>query len=206
MARVIGGILLMVAALSAVGRFEIFGLAWEVPDAADWKLEGEGAGGVLHLVTGREPLPGPRRPYQFALAETGAFERLKIEADVKPLGRSLLLVFAYHDPAHFDYAHLSTDTGVKQPVHNGIFHVYGGERVRISSEAGPPAFEATGRWYHVELNYDGASGAVEVKVDGKTLPALRAVDVSLGSGKIGIGSFDETADFRHVKIEEKKGE
>ena len=37
-------------------------------------------------------------------------------------------------------------------------------------------------------------------VDGQAVPALVATDVSLGAGKIGIGSFDETGEFRNVKI------
>src|SRR5207249_3569257 len=129
------------------------------------------------------------RPYQFAIAETPAYERVKVEADVRPLKRSLIVVFAYRDSAHFDYAHLSTDTGEKQPVHNGVFHIYGGERVRISSARGPASFAATGRWYHVILKYDGTTGVVDVTVDGTPVPALYAVDVSLGAGKVGIGSF-----------------
>jgi hypothetical protein len=92
------------------------------------------------------------------------------------------------------------DTAAKQPVHNGIFHVYGGERVRISSDRGPAAFSATGRWHHVKLTHDAATGAVDVMVDGKELPALHAVDLSLGCGKIGPGSFDETGEFKNVTI------
>jgi hypothetical protein len=29
---------------------------------------------------------------------------------------------------------------------------------------------------------------------------LQATDVSLGTGKVGIGSFDETGEFKNVKI------
>jgi hypothetical protein len=111
-----------------------------------------------------------------------------------------MIVFAYRDEAHFDYAHLSTDTGAQQPVHNGIFHVYGGERVRISTEQGPAAFPVNRRWYHAVLTHDPAAGTVSVTVDGRELPALRAVDLSLGPGQVGIGSFDETADFKNLKI------
>jgi hypothetical protein len=112
-----------------------------------------------------------------------------------------MLVYAYQDAAHFNYAHLSVDTAAKEAHHNGIFHVYGGERVRISDVAGPPAFRATKEWYHVILNWDGSTGLVEVKVDGEPIPALRAVDLSLKSGKIGVGSFDETAEFRNLHIQ-----
>ena len=125
---------------------------------------------------------------------------LTVEADVMPLGSSLMIVFAYRDEAHFDYAHLSTDQAAAQPVHNGIFHVYGGERVRISAEKGPASFAARGRWYHVKLTHEANTGAVAVTVDGQAVPALEAIDRSLGPGKAGIGSFDETGAFRDVGI------
>ena len=85
-------------------------------------------------------------------------------------------------------------------MHNGIFHVYGGERVRISPQSGPPAFPEINRWYHVKLVQDGTTGLVDVTMDGKLVPALHAVDLSLPTGKVGIGSFDETGDFKNVKI------
>src|SRR5579863_6646288 len=192
--------LAIAAAAFASGGLDAFGYRWTMPDAADWKLAGEAGAQILHLAVGREPLPGARRPHQFAIAETPDFERVTVEADVQPTKRSLMIVFAYHDNAHFDYAHLSTDTGTKQPVHNGVFHVFGGERVRISSLNGPPAFEAINRWYHVVLKYDGVTGEVNVTVDGKPVPALHAYDLSLGAGKVGLGSFNETGDFKNVKI------
>lgn len=191
---------LLIALLFFTNSFEVFGYRWTVPNTADWKLEKGKGSPVLHLLIGREPPPGPRRPMQFALAETPMFHNVTIDADLKPLKRSLIIVFAYHDAAHFDYAHLSTDTATKEPNHNGIFHVYGGERVRISSEAGPPAFAAASRWYHIRLTFDGASGQVRVSVNGQRLSALEASDMSLSSGRVGIGSFDETGDFRAVHI------
>ena len=193
-------VLAMATAACAADPMDIFGRIWSVPTRADWSVSGDGADRVLQLVTSRGPLPGPRRPIQFALTDLPSYQHLSLSADVMPWGHSLLLVFAYHDPAHFDYAHLSIDTGAVQPVHNGIFHVYGGERVRISSEQGPAAFSAGKRWYHVELMHDAGTGAVGVQVDGKAVPALEAIDRSLGAGNCGIGSFDETGEFKHVTI------
>lgn len=181
---------------NAANSLAMLGRAWAVPDAADWKVEE----GTLRLIASRGPLPGPRRPIQFALTDVPSYDRLTVEADVMPLGRSLLIVLAYRDPAHFDYAHLSTDTAGEQPVHNGIFHVYGGERVRISAERGPAAFAASGHWYHVTLAHDSATGTIEVTVDGQPVPALHAVDLSLGPGQVGVGSFDETGAFKNIKI------
>jgi hypothetical protein len=125
---------------------------------------------------------------------------VRVEADVKRIGGSLILVYAYRDPTHFNYAHLSVDTAVKQPVHNGIFHVYGGERVRISPTAGPASLPSAEEWYRVQLDYDAGTGEVVVLVNDRKNPSLRAIDLSLGAGKVGIGSFFEKALFRNVRI------
>jgi len=188
------------AVAGAADTLKIFGREWSVPVAADWKVDQEEGTPVLRLMEHRGPLPGPRRPIQFALANVEYSGRVTVEGDVKPLGGSLLIVFAYRDAAHFDYAHFSVDTGTKQPVHNGVFHVYGGERVRISSEQGPAAFSEKGRWHHVKLTHDARTGRVSVTVNDEAMPAIEAVDMSLGGGRVGIGSFDETGEFKNISI------
>jgi len=186
--------------VDAADTLAVFNRHWTVPVAADWQVAQEDGITALQLINPREPPPGPRRPIQFALTDIPRYNKLTVAVDAKPLGRSVMIVFAYQDSAHFDYVHLSTDPGTRVPVHNGVFHVYGGERVRISNAEGPPAFPQNNRWYRIELSHDAKSGAVTVTVDGKSVPALRAVDTSLGPGKIGVGSFDETAEFRNLKI------
>jgi hypothetical protein len=192
--------LILVTVASAADLLTVFSRVWSVPNAADWKLTSDSGSEVLRLLSSRGPLPGPRRPIQFALTELPSYDRLTLDADVMPLGHSLLIVFAWRDEAHFDYAHLSTDPAAQQPFHNGIFHVYGGERVRISAEQGPPAFRENRRWYRVELTHDAVRGSVSVTVDGETVPALTAVDRSLGAGRAGFGSFDETGAFKNVSL------
>jgi len=197
--RILGLLLAAAVCLPAADTLTVFGLKWTVPYSADWQIQNDSGTTVLHMAQGREPLPGPRRPFQFAIADTPDFSNVTVQLDAKPLKRSLMIVYAYRDASHFDYVHFSTDTATKQPVHNGVFHVFGGERVRISSTEGPASFEATDRWYHIEVRWNGTTGRVEASVDGK--PVLTAVDLSLNSGKVGIGSFNETADFKSVKID-----
>ncbi|MFL6417047.1 MAG: hypothetical protein ACJ74Y_15400 [Bryobacteraceae bacterium] len=195
------GALLLVAAslLPAADTLQIFDHRWSVPRSGDWEIQKSHGTSILHMKTGRGPeASGPRRPFQFALADTPPFSKVTLEADIRPLKRSIIIVYAYRDPGHFDYAHISTD--IKAPVHNGIFHVYGGERVRISPEGGPASFPEINRWYHVKLVHDGQTGTVDVTVDGKPVPALHAIDLSLTGGKVGIGSFDETGDFKNLRI------
>jgi hypothetical protein len=193
-------VLLAVAACPAADVVEAFGHQWSVAFAGDWRVDQEDGVPVLRLVRARGPEPGPTRPVQFALHEAPLAGRVRFEADVEPLGGSLLVVFAYRDAAHFCYAHLSKDWAARQPFHNGIFRVSGGPRERVSGLDGPAAFAASGRWYHVSLSYDTAAGAVSVVVDGVPLPSLSAIDARFGTGRFGIGSFDETASFKNVKI------
>jgi hypothetical protein len=180
------------------GSVEAFGFRWTVPEAAEWRVEGAGENQVLRMLAAR-PATQPRRPVQYALAETPAFSEVTLEAEVKRDLTSLILVYAWRDENHFNYAHLSVDTGRKQPVHNGIFHVYGGDRVRIGTEDGPAALPST-EWTPVRLVYNAKTGLVEVTVRGEKLPALQGVDLSLGAGRVGLGSFFETAQFRKVRI------
>jgi hypothetical protein len=201
-------VLLLVAAVAASGAdaIEAFGYRWRVPVASDWRVSGAGPSEVLELLVPRPSLE-PRRPVQFALAETPDFVKVTLEAEVKkePAGErgrrtSLILVYAWQDEAHFNYAHLSVDRASEVAVHNGIFHVYGGERVRISPTDGPPALTSED-WHRVRLVHDGTTGRVDVWVNGRTLPALQAVDLSLRSGKVGLGSFFDLGSFRNVKID-----
>ena len=202
-------VVLILLALSLCAQpgdlIEAFGHKWKVPIASDWSVDRNDAGEVLRLLVPR-PSTQPRRPSQYALAITPDFEEVTFEVEVKkePYSQrnrrtSLILVYAWRDENHFNYAHLSVDTGKQQPVHNGIFHVYGGDRVRISSTDGPAALTSE-EWHKVRLVYSAKTGRVDVWVNGETSPSMRAIDWSLGAGKVGIGSFFDLGAFRNVRI------
>jgi hypothetical protein len=184
------------AVVAAADTINVFDYRWSVGRASDWSVEG----GILRLVVPGEPPPGlPRRPQRIALAETPAFRRVTVEAEVRRAKRSLIIVYAWQDDSHYNYAHISSDTAVTTNVHNGMFHIFGGERVRISPLEGEAALP-TQEWTPVKLVFDGASGRCYVEVNGKRNPSLEAVDLSLRFGRVGLGSFDETGDFRRIRI------
>ncbi len=194
------------AALHAEDTIQAFGLKWNVPLAADWKVEKVDGIETLRLLVAR-PSTQPRRPTQFAVAVTPDYARVTLEAEVKkePLAErnrrtSLMIAYAWRDKNHFNYAHLSVDTAKQQPVHNGIFHVFGGDRVRISSNEGTATL-AGEDWHKVRLVFDGKTGKVEVSVDGRTSPSMQATETTLGAGKIGLGSFFDLGAFRRVRIQ-----
>ena len=173
------------------------GYDWEVPVASEWRAEPN----LLEMLKIGPAKPEPRRPMQYALARTGPFQKVTVEVDIKRTeGKSLILIYAWQDAAHFNYAHLSVDRADRQIVHNGMFHVYGGERVRMSAKTGPATLP-TGDWTRVKLIVDG--GHAWVESDGQKNPSLEAYDLSLTQGRVGLGSFFERASFRNLRI---KGE
>lgn len=203
-----GLVVAAIAALAAASNvsagepFEALGQKWTAPTAADWKTTPEG---VLELLVPR-PSTQPRRPSQYLLADSAPYSKLEVELEMKaePASlrkrhNSLILVYAWRDANHFNYAHLSVDTAKQATVHNGIFHVYGGDRVRISSEDGPATLRDE-TWHKVRLKWDGSTGRVDVWVDGETSPSMRAVDMSLDAGQFGIGSFFDMGSFRNLRI------
>lgn len=157
--RALLAVLILGPVVLAEDSITAFGHRWTVQQASDWTVEH----GVLKLLVPGEPPPGaPRRPQKFAIAETEPFRRVTIEAEVKRNQRSVILIYAWQDSSHYNYAHLSSDAALKQPVHNGMFHVFGGERVRISSLDGPESLTSQ-EWTPVKLIFDGDSGRCYVE-------------------------------------------
>jgi hypothetical protein len=193
--KTLAALLLALGTLWADDKIEALGKRFSVPVATDWKATPE----TLELVVKHEP-GTPRRPKQFALLEEGPFTEFTLEVDVKRNGKSLLLVFAHQDDGHFNYAHISLDDPAKQNVHNGVFHVFGGERVRISPLEGGPGLLPSSDWTPVKLVWNGKTGEVVCYANGKTSAALRAVDLSLKHGRMGLGSFNETGSFRNLRV------
>jgi hypothetical protein len=188
----------------AADTIDAFGYKWLVPNATEWAVEGAGSGQILKmLVPHPDRQEAPRRPVHYAVAQTAPLADVTIDVEVKAEGPSnLILVYAWQDAAHFDYAHLSPDPPSKAPVHTGIFHVYGGDRVRISNTEGPAALTVP-EWIPVHLTYSAATHMCEVTVSGHALPSLRGVDLSLGAGRVGLGSFFHAVQFRNFRMTAK---
>ena len=184
------------ALLMAADSIGAFGQKWTVQSASDWAVENN----ALRLKVSAEPPAGqPRRPTKFALLESKPYSKVTVDVEVKRNARSVIVVYAWQDDVHYNYAHISSDAAATQNVHNGMFHIFGGERARISSLDGPASL-TTQDWTPVKLVYDGESGRCYVEVNGKRNPSLEAVDLSLRWGRVGLGSFNETGDFRNFRV------
>jgi hypothetical protein len=198
-------LLLLACPAFAADTVEAFGYKWKVPAAADWAVEGSGAAQVLRMtVQHPDTRQLPRRPAYYALAQTAPMTEVTLDVEVRRLQErgALILIYAWKDENHFNYAHFSPDAPSKQPVHSGIFHVYGGDRVRISGTEGPGTLPDM-EWTPVHLTYSAKTHRCEVTVGGRPFTSLQAVDLSLDGGLIGVGSFFNSAEFRKLQVHGK---
>ena len=76
--------------------------------------------------------------------------------------RDLEIIFGYESPSRFYYVHLA---GITDPNHNGIFLVDNKDRRRIDDGTTPPQLKDR-EWHRVRLERDGASGRIDMFVDG----------------------------------------
>jgi hypothetical protein len=177
--------------------------AWEFPYAEDWVIQSEGANRFLHMLRRRDP-GVPRRPLQFARLGKANVGNFTMETRVRRSGMSMIIVFNHVDTLHFYYAHLSSDRGTEQPVHNGLFIVNGEPRKRIAGLEAAPALPDRD-WHNVRIRRDISSGSIEVYMDNDTEPRFSVVDRTFTCGQVGMGSFDETGDFDDIRLTSDDG-
>jgi len=176
--------------------------------AREWTLDGSGTwairDGLLALVTAGKPVGPIRRPSALAIVNGPDLGETTLELDVRSTAalpdvtprRDALLVVGYQSPTKFYYVHLSA---ARDDVHNGIFLVNDADRRRIDSLSNvTPLVDQ--QWHRARLVRVPATGRIEVYVDGRAEPIMVATDRTLGSGRAGVGSFDDTAEFRNVVV------
>jgi hypothetical protein len=52
----------------------------------------------------------------------------------------------------------------------------------------------------VRIERDDSTGTIKVFYDDMTKPVMTATDKTFQGGRIGVGSFDDTADFQQIEI------
>ncbi|MGH9310623.1 MAG: hypothetical protein ACRD1U_14700 [Vicinamibacterales bacterium] len=182
----------------------------EARGLSDWDLDGNGGwtvrGDVLVLEKAGVPQGKIRRPAALAILESEPVTDLTFRAEVKSTApadlavRDVQIVFGYQSPSRFYYVHLSAKTDA---VHNGIFLVDNADRRRLDTlDSKAPLTDQA--WHRVRLERTVESGRIAVYFDEQPEPVLSIVDKTLTWGRVGLGSFDETGEFRNVRLTGKK--
>jgi hypothetical protein len=172
---------------------------FELDDASAWAVEH----GALVLKLAGKPAGPIRKPARWAILKTPELgdvtlrAKLRCDQAVERKGRDVLLFFGFQSPTRFYYVHLSNE--VSYP-HNGVFVVNDADRKRLDEQTSEPRLHDR-EWHDVRLVRDARSGAIEVYLDGSGRPVLTARDATLVHGRVGFGSFDDTAAFKDIVVE-----
>ncbi len=110
--------------------------------------------------------------------------------------RDVCLFFGYVDPAHFYYVHIGK---VADPHCNQVFIVNGADRKAISLTS-TEGTQWTDEWHRVKLTRNAATGRIELFFDNFEKPAMTAEDKTFPAGRVGVGSFDDTADWDDFQL------
>lgn len=174
---------------------------WEFSDPAAWRVEDGPSGKLLSLFQKTTPKTPHRSPFGMALLKdvvVGDFVlEVRVQSTVKDYPhRDLCLFFGYKDSAHFYYSHL----GKKTDDHaNQLFIVNGADRTKISTRT-TEGTDWTDDWHTLKVVRKTGDGTIEVYYDDLKTPVQTAVDKTFLSGRIGVGSFDDTGRFDDLKL------
>src|SRR4051812_43251317 len=180
---------------------------FDLLDPTDWKMGTDDGRPVLSLAkkpTDKSAKTPVRSPFGRALVKdlyVGPFVmavRLKSTIADYP-HRDMCVFWGVVDDAHEYYVHL----GKKPDPHCGnVFIVNSADRLALL-----PVPEKGIDWtdhYHTVRVARGADGSIEVLFDGKSW--LKAKDATFPVGRVGVGSFDDPADFAEVTVWGKKAD
>ena len=174
---------------------------WKATDPNAWKVIDVDGGKAYSLFQQSKYSPPHRSPLNFSLIQDVKVGDFVLEAKVQSTGRDyghrdLCFFFGYRDPAHFYYVHLAKNADDHA---NQIFSVNDMPRTKISIRTSKGT-NWDDEWHNVKIVRRLSDGAIEVYFDDMQTPVMTAKDKTFTSGQVGIGSFDDTGNFKHVRL------
>lgn len=175
----------------------------EFTDVKAWKISGEPGKQALSLVSSSAYEPKVRSPRSIARMKDLTAGDFILDVKVQQTGREYghrdaCVFFGHTSPTEFYYVHLAT---VADDHANSIFLVNNAPRVSIAKERTKGTDWAKG-YQHVRIKREGDT--IEVYFNDMEKPVMKAQDTTFASGGLGLGSFDDTADFDDLAIYVKK--
>jgi hypothetical protein len=174
---------------------------WEPSDPKAWRIEKQGENTVYNQFKASDTNPSVRSPFNRSLIKDIVVGDFVLEARVRSTARDyghrdVCLFFGFQDASHLYYVHLGKRA---DPHANSIFVVDNEPRVSIAKMRtdGTPWDD---NWHRVRVVRKVATGAIEVYFDDMAKPVMTAEDKRFASGRVGVGTFDDTGMFDEVRL------
>jgi acetyl esterase/lipase len=175
---------------------------WEPTDESIWKKDKQNGRSFYSLFKKKGNYkPKVRSPFNISLLKDVEVGEFVFDVDLRTTHETyghqdLVLVFGYQNPSHFYYVHL----GRKADAHaNSIFLVNDAPRVSIAKKRTDGTDWSKG-WHRARIKRTPKTGKVEVFFDNMQKPVMSTDDKTFLTGRIGIGSFDDTGDFDALRL------
>ena len=174
---------------------------WELLDPATWRIVKRDGNQTLEITErGSAYKPPVRSPGHVALIkelELGNFDiTFKVRSTLDTGNhRDCCVFFSYQDNQHFYYVHL----GAKPDPHSGQIMIVR-EAPRLALTKNERLTPWDDQWHRVRVRRDADSGSIKVFFDDITVPHMEVVDKRFGTGRVGIGSFDDLNEFDDVVV------
>lgn len=174
---------------------------WKPTDAKAWKVIDTRDGKAYSQFKQSAYKPKHRSPLNYSLIQdvvVGDFVlEAKVQSTVKDYGhRDMCVFFGWQSPQRFYYVHLAKKADDRA---NQVFIVQDKERVKISKTS-TPGTDWTDGWHQIKVVRTVKDGAIAVYFDDMKKPVMTAEDKTFTWGQVGVGSFDDTGNWREVKL------
>jgi hypothetical protein len=174
---------------------------WQPNDPAAWKVVSAKKGKMYRQFQQSKYQPPHRSPFNFTLVKDLSVGDFILEASVQSTGednphRDMCLFFGYQDPAHYYYVHIANQADDHA---NQIFIVNDAPRKKISTRT-TRGTVWDDQWHRVKIVRTVADGKIEVYFDDMKKPIMTATDKNFTHGRVGVGSFDDTGNWKDVKV------
>ncbi len=178
---------------------------WQPTDAKAWKVNVTDQGKVYEQFKMSNYKPPHRSPFNISLLKdvvVGDFVLTsRVKSTTRDYGhRDVCIIFGYQDPAHFYYAHM----GKKADPYAGQIMIVNDAPRKMITKNESPGVPWTDDWHSVKIVRRVADGTIEVYFDNMEKPIMIAEDKTFASGRIGLGSFDDTAQWDQVELRGQK--
>jgi hypothetical protein len=179
---------------------------WQFTDAAAWRFMAVGQRPALSQFRKESSYqPRVRSPLHQAILKEPVVGSFELQVEVRSTHvdyghRDVCLFFGYQSPEEFYYVHLGRLT---DPHCNQIFIVNKSDRKKITATTNEGTLWDD-QWHSVKVVRDIQTGQIAVFFDDFENPVMTAVDKTFLSGRVGLGSFDDTADWSKLRMYELK--
>jgi hypothetical protein len=175
---------------------------WTFADPSAWRWSGNDRFRTLTLQKQQEHKPAVRSPFNLAWLSRPDLKSFTLTVEARltkfdAANNDLCIAFARQDDTHFYYVHLGETA---DGVHHQIHVVDNADRKAITATRTEGSPWQPGQWHRIRVTHDTEAGKIAVYFDDLSKPVLTAEDKRFTHGTIGLGSFDDTGEFRNLEI------